>query len=62
LRHCATSLEIAGLVSDIVIGSLNFMIPQRPIQACVEIAFNTVSHSTSAGEMGEKVVQITRAL
>jgi hypothetical protein len=62
LRHFATSLEIAGLVSDAVTGSINFMEPQGPIQATVEVAFSTVSRSTSAGGIGEEVVQIIRAL
>jgi len=54
LRHCATSLEVAGLISDAVVGNLNLLEPQELIPNCVEIAFNTASHSTSAGEVGRE--------
>ena len=45
---------MAGLISDAVIGNLNLLELQEITLICVEIAFNTVSHSTSAGEMGRK--------
>jgi hypothetical protein len=54
MRHCATSLEVAGLISDAVIGKLNLLEPQELVPICVEIAFNTALHSTSAGEMGRE--------
>jgi len=51
-----------GLNSDAVIGNLNLLEPQELVPICVEIAFNTELHSSSAGEMGENMVQITGSL
>jgi len=47
------------LIADAFTWNLNFLEPRELIPICVDIAFNTQLHSSSAGEMEEKVVQIT---